>query len=85
MTMLNNILRGGVLLAVGLSVAACGPKRDNPTAINPPGAVVVVQQEDQFGTRFGTAFRADNNSEPYSPVDGDIVAISFTTEPIEIK
>ena len=84
MTMLNNIFRGGVLLAVGLSVAACDPKRDIPVN-NAPGPVVVVQQEDQFGTRFGTAFRADNNSEPYSPADGDIVAISFTTEPIEIK
>ena len=57
--------------------------------IRPPllqvAALLCHQQEDQFGVRFGTAFRADNNSEPYSPADGDIAAVSFTTEPVDIK
>ncbi len=76
-------LRGGLALALALAVAACG-SASPPT---PPGGggVVTVKQEDQFGIPFGIAFRADNNSEPYSPADGDIVAVSLTAEPVDVK
>ena len=78
-------LRGGSMLVLGLAIAACGS--NNNTAPPPPsgGGPITVRQEDQFGVPFGTAFRADNNSEPYSPADGDIAAISLTTEPVDIK
>lgn len=79
----RNALRGGFILILAISVVACGP-RASPVPPD-PGPVVTVKQEDQFGVKFGTAFRADNNSEPYSPADGDIVAISLTTEPVDIK
>ena len=77
-------VRSGLMLALGVGVAACGPK----TSPAPPpnnGGVITVRQEDQFGVQFGTAFRVDNNAEPYSPADGDIVAISLTSEPFDIK
>lgn len=78
--------RGGLVALLGLGTAACGGGGKNPPAPPPGGGTAVVtQQEDQFGVRFGTAFRADNNSEPYSPADGDIAAVSFTTEPVDIK
>ena len=79
----HTILRGGLILGLALTVVACGSSASNP----PPtgGGVVTVKQEDQFGIVFGTAFRVDSNSEPYSPNDGDIVAISLTTEPVDLK
>ena len=76
-------LRGGLILALAASVVACGPSKTRVPPDN--GGVVTVKQEDQFGIVFGTAFRVDNNSEPYSPNDGDIAAISLTTEPFDIK
>lgn len=79
----HNVLRGGVFLTLALTVAACGPSTS--PAPPAPGGTVTVRQEDQFGVPFGFAFRADNNSEPYSPADGDIAAISLTAEPIDVK
>ena len=77
-------LRGGSMLVLGLAIAACGSS-NTPTPPGSGGGTITVRQEDQFGVPFGTAFRADNNSEPYSPADGDIAAISLTTEPVDIK
>ena len=79
------VVRGSLVLLLGLTIAACGSSKDtpNPQPTTPPP--VVVRQEDQFGMAFANAFRADNNSEPFSPQDGDIVAISFTTEPVSIN
>ena len=76
-------LRGAIVLALAGAVVGCGPSASRP----PPGSggTVTVKQEDQFGVPFGIAFRADNNSEPYSPADGDIIAISLTTEPVDVK
>ncbi len=77
-------LRGASMLGLGLAIAACGPSNRNAPP-NGGGGPITVRQEDQFGMQFGTAFRADNNSEPYSPADGDIVAVSLLTEPADIK
>lgn len=74
------------MVVLGLAIAACGGgRKDLPPGNTGGGPVITAQQEDQFGVRFGTAFRADNNSEPFSPADGDIAPVSFTTEPIDIK
>ncbi|WP_309623534.1 hypothetical protein [Novosphingobium sp.] len=75
-------LRGACLLGLGLAVAACGSSYQAPP---PGGGGVMVRQEDSFGIAFGTAFRADNNSEPYNVADGDIIAVSLLTEPVDIK
>ena len=76
-------LRGGIILALAVTVAACGSS--NTPAPPGGGGTVTVRQEDQFGVPFRVAFRADNTTEPYSPADGDIVAISLTTEPVDVK
>ena len=78
-------LRGSTLLAVTLAVGACGSGKDPTPGATTPPPVVTVRQEDQFGVQFGLAFRADNNSEPFNVNDGDLVAISLTTEPVDIK
>lgn len=77
-----------VLLAAGLAMAvgACSskPSSSTSTAITPP-ATTATAQEDKFGTAFGTDYRATANSEPASVNDGDIVAVSLTTEPIDVN
>lgn len=73
-----------LLFAVPIStLAACGSSGDNTPPPPPPPTVVV--QEDTFGTVFGAAFRVDANGIPIEPKDGDIVALSLTAEPTEIK
>ncbi len=77
-------VRRPAMLALALTVSACGPSTKTPTPPD-PGPVVTARQEDQFGVQFGSAFRADNNAEPVNVNDGDIVAVSLTTEPVDVK
>ena len=73
-----------LLLAIPIStlVACGGGGSDNAT---PPPPTTTAAQEDTFGVVFGTAFRADSNSEPIEPKDGDIIPLTLTEEPKEIK
>jgi hypothetical protein len=88
MTSKQNVQRALVGTALAASLAACGSGgggggSDNPS--NPPPTVVQTAQEDKFGVAFGTDFRAAmNTSEPASVSDSDLVAVSLTTEPIDI-
>lgn len=73
-----------LVFAVPLSaLAACSGGSDNTPP--PPPPVTTVAQEDTFGVAFGTAFRADPNAAPIEPKDGDIIPLSVTAEPINIK
>ncbi len=65
------------------TLAACGGGADNTTPPPPPPTTVV--QEDTFGVTFGTAFRADPNATPIEPKDGDIIPLSLTAEPTDVK
>lgn len=66
-----------------LTLAACGGGRgDDDPKPSPP---TTVAQEDSFGVVFGTAFRADANSDPIEPKDGDIIPLTLTEEPKEIN
>jgi multidrug efflux pump subunit AcrA (membrane-fusion protein) len=81
---MDRITRAG-LIAVALSVlAACGGGGDPPPPAPPAAPVVVAKQEDQFGANFASAFRASPTSEPITPVDGDIIALSLTAEPVPL-
>ena len=73
-----------LVFAVPLStLAACSSGSDNTPP--PPPPVTTVAQEDTFGVAFGTAFRADPNATPIEPKDGDIIPLSLTTEPNDVK
>ena len=73
-----------LLFAVPIStLAACGGDADNTTPPPPPPTTVV--QEDTFGVAFGTAFRADTNGTAIEPKDGDVIPLSLTTEPVDVK
>ena len=75
-----------LLFAVPIStLAACGGGSDNTVPPPPPPPPTTVVQEDAFGAVFGMAFRADTNATPIEPKDGDIIPLSLTTAPSEIK
>lgn len=67
------------------TLAACSDNNNTPPPPPPPPPVVVTPQEDTFGTVFGMAFREGENGTAIEPKDGDIVALSLTTEPSEIN
>jgi hypothetical protein len=70
--------------SLALPLAACGGGGGSDKAPTPP-VVVTTAQEDKFGLAFGADFRASPNSEPATVKDGDIVPVSFMTEPIDIQ
>lgn len=89
-----NVKRGVILAVLVLSASACSSNNGNGTGTTgntaaPPPVVTAPppppRQEDQFGTAFGVAFRAAMNSEPAAVMDGDIVPISLTTEPVAVN
>lgn len=88
-TIINRALIVSVLV---LGASACS-NNDNGTGstgntTTPAPPVVVTpppRQEDQFGTAFGTAFRAASDGEPFPVQDGDLVAVSLTAEPVTIN
>lgn len=74
-----------VLFSIPLStLAACSGGNDSSTP-SPPPPPTVVAQEDTFGVAFGTAFRASSDSTPIEPKDGDIIPVSLTAEPVDVK
>ena len=82
----GSYLKAAAVLAVALTLSACGNNRSKDTGAAPtPPPVVTTRQEDTFGTAFGNLFRANANSEPAPVNDGDLVAVSFTTEPATIN
>ena len=73
-----------LLFAIPIStLAACGSSGGGGSSPPPPPTTVV--QEDTFGLVFGMAFRADANATPIEPKDGDIIPLSLTAEPVNIK
>lgn len=74
---------GVIAMAGGLS--ACGSDGGSTTPAPTPTQTTTARVEDQFGIAFGNDFRADPNSEPSPVADGDLVAISLTTEPVPIN
>lgn len=80
------LLRITLAAGLGVAVSACSSKPSSSTAtVTAPPVVTATAQEDKFGTVFGTDYRAVANSEPASANDGDIVAVSLTTEPIPVN
>lgn len=69
------------LLSAGL--AACGSNNTpaTPPVVVPPPA---AKLEDQFGVNFGTAYRADPNTEAKDPAAGDIIPLDPTKDAVTI-
>lgn len=73
-----------VPVTLALALAACGGGGGGSDKPGDPPTVISTNQEDKFGVGFGIAFRAAMNGEPRPVNDGDLVPVSFTTEPINI-
>lgn len=74
------------LVAVGLlaaTLAACG-SNETPAPPPPPPPPPPAPVEDQFGAGFGSAFRANPNSDASDPAAGDIIPVSLTAEPVTL-
>lgn len=85
--MLDNRTKNPIRLGLGvLAVAsaallsACG-SGGGDTAVTPPPAAIGPAR---FGAKFATAFNASPNSDPIDPAVGDIIALSLTTDPLEV-
>ena len=79
------LVRVAVAVGLALTVSACGGSGSSGSPATTPPVVTATAQEDKFGTVFGTDYRASANSEPATTNDGDIVAVSLTTEPIDVN
>ena len=77
------LLKASAVIMLAAGLAACGSGKYTPTPT--PTQTVTALQEDQFGIAFGQDFRAGPNGEPSPVADGDVVAISLTTEPVTIN
>ena len=78
------LIRASLATGLGLAVSACGGGKSGSSTTTPPTAVATAQ-EGKFGSVFATDYRASANSEPANVSDGDIVAVSSTTEPIDVN
>ena len=82
---IKRVLLGTAALAAVAGLGACGGGGDDDVAVvTPPPTPPAARFEDQFGANFGIAFRASANSDPRDPAPGDIIPISFTTDPVNI-
>ena len=83
--MMRWLTRGAIAGGLVLSLSGCGGGGGSSSSATTPPSTVTTAQEDKFGPVFGNDFRASPNSEPAPVKDGDIVAVSLTTEPIAIQ
>jgi hypothetical protein len=75
----RHLCGGSVALALA-TLAACSGSNDSP-AQPPPTAQAL---EDQFGAGFGRLFRVQPNTDAADPQAADIVAVSFTGDPVPV-
>lgn len=84
------LIRLAMTAAVVVPLTACGDsdKMDDVGAAPPPSATPppapATAAVETLGAGFAGIFRSNSESEPRDAADGDIVAVSFTTEPAEI-
>lgn len=74
----------GLILLASAPLSACGKQADRGADRFETLDVAAKQSEDQFGLRFGEAYRADPNSEPKSVAEGDVVPVSMVAEPVQL-
>ena len=86
LSMKQFLLRSAAAAALTASLAACGGGggSDGGTTVTPPAPPTAVKLEDQFGAQFGATFRMAANTDPRDPAPGDLIPISFTTDPVNI-
>ena len=51
----------------------------------PPPPETNFAEPGDFGAGFATAFAADPNSDPTDPMDGDIIPVTKTQDPLDVE
>ncbi len=77
------VWHSSLIALVGFALGGCDGNHDGATPPNNGGGAVF--NPDQFGMGFAAAFNAVSNGEPKTVNDGDIVAVSLTSEPVTIN
>ena len=77
------------VLVLGAGLSACSDNDDDVAVVVPPPVTptpppAASRLEDQFGTSFGTLFRAGLNTEPTDPAPGAVIALTLTAEPVAV-
>lgn len=85
--MKQTISRLMIISMIVVPLGACGGKKKRqppppPAVVTPTPPPVGANFEDQFGAGFGKFFRAAAWSEPGDPQAGDVIPISFSSEPV---
>ena len=78
-------MRIAAVVGFGMTVSACGGGSGSDATATTPPVIAATPQEDKFGTVFGMDYRASANSEPATTNESDLVAVSLTTEPINVN
>ena len=78
-----------ILAAVGVVSLALSACEDNDDLVEeipeePEEPEEPAGFEDQFGANFGSAFRADPNSDPVSPEAGDLIDVTLKEDPVDV-
>ena len=86
--MRKTLLRLAVTAAVIVPIAGCsdGNDRDDDVVVAPPSppAPPAAGSLESIGASFAAIFRADANSEPRDPAEGDLPPVNLTAEAVEI-
>ena len=79
------LLTVAVLLGSAIQVAACSDGGGG-SIFSPPPPTPPVQPVGaaRFGGGFATSFAANKDTDPRDPVAGDIISVSFTTDPLDV-
>jgi ABC-type glycerol-3-phosphate transport system substrate-binding protein len=81
------LIKAAALVALAGGLAACGGGGGgggDAVVVTPPPPPAATAFEDQFGLGFGATYRLAANTDPRDPSPGDLIAVSFTTDPVPV-
>lgn len=82
--MKKKILYTGILGLLTVGLSGCDDKGSSSSSSTSTVTTQTPAFEDQFGTQFGVLYRAAANTDPANVNDGDVGAVSLTTEPVAV-
>jgi len=78
------LIAGAISSGLG-ALGGCSSGGDGVATVQPPPPPPpVAMGAVRFGTGFATAFQAGTNTDPRDPMQADIIAASFSTDPLEV-
>ncbi len=79
--MKRTLLTAVAVILLGAALSACGGGGGgSSTTVTPPAA----KFEDQFGSKFASAYQGAPNTEPVDVAPGDVIPVNATAEPVPL-